>query len=152
MKTSENGKQLIISFEGIKLNAYKCPAGVPTIGVGNTFYLNGNKVKIGDKITLPQAMELFESLLPKYEKTVLDAIKVPLTQSQFDALVSWVYNLGPNNLKSSSMLRVLNEGKYDEVPAQMKRWNKASGKVLAGLTRRREAEGLMFDGEPWDHI
>jgi len=50
------------------------------------------------------------------------------------------------------MLRVLNEGKYDEVPAQMKKWNKANGKVLAGLTRRREAEGLMFEGEPWDHI
>ena len=57
-----------------------------------------------------------------------------------------------NNLKRSSMLRVLNEGKYDEVPAQMKRWNKAKGKVLAGLTRRREAEALMFEGKDWEHI
>ena len=78
--------------------------------------------------------------------------KVPLNQNQFDALVSWTYNLGPNNLKSSTMLGVLNQGKYDEVPAQMKRWNKASGKVKKGLIRRRNAEALMFEEKDWSEV
>ena len=142
MKTSENGKQLIISFEGIKLNAYKCPAGVPTIAVGNTFYKNGNKVKIGDKVTLPQAMELFESLLPKYEKTVLDAIKVPLTQNQFDALVSFCWNCG----SSKTLFKMINE-KFSEmniVNWWCTHYILGGGKVLNGLVRRRKAEATLF--------
>ena len=142
MKTSENGKQLIISFEGIKLNAYKCPAGVPTIGVGNTFYKNGNKVKMGDKVTLPQAMELFESLLPKYEKTVLDAIKVPLTQNQFDALVSFCWNCG----SSKTLFKMVNE-KFSEmniVNWLCSHYILGGGKVLPGLVRRRKAEATLF--------
>jgi len=142
MKTSENGKQLIISFEGIKLNAYKCPAGVPTIGVGNTFYTNGNKVKIGDKITLPQAMELFESLLPKYEKTVLDAIKVPLTQNQFDALVSFCWNCG----SSKTLFKMVNE-KFSEINIVnwlCSHYITGGGKELPGLVRRRKAEATLF--------
>jgi len=142
MKTSENGKQLIISFEGIKLNAYKCPAGVPTIGVGNTFYTNGNKVKIGDKITLPQSMELFESLLPKYEKTVLDAIKVPLTQNQFDALVSFCWNCG----SSKTLFKMVNE-KFSEINIVnwlCSHYITGGGKELPGLVRRRKAEATLF--------
>ena len=142
MKTSENGKQLIISFEGIKLNAYKCPAGVPTIGVGNTFYTNGNKVKIGDKITLPQAMELFLDLLPKYEKTVLDAIKVPLTQNQFDALVSFCWNCG----SSKTLFKMINE-KHSEmniVNWLCSHYITGGGKELPGLVRRRKAESVLF--------
>jgi len=142
MKTSENGKQLIISFEGIKLNAYKCPAGVPTIGVGNTFYKNGNKVKIGDKITLPQSMELFESLLPKYEKTVLDAIKVPLNQNQFDALVSFCWNCG----SSKTLFKMINE-KFSEmniVNWWVSHYIMGGGKELPGLVRRRKAEAVLF--------
>ena len=142
MKTSENGKQLIISFEGIKLNAYKCPAGVPTIGVGNTFYKNGNKVKMGDKVTLPQAMELFESLLPKYEKTVLDAIKVPLNQNQFDALVSFCWNCG----SSKTLFKMVNE-KFSEmniVNWWCTHYVLGGGKVLNGLVRRRKAESVLF--------
>ena len=142
MKTSENGKQLIISFEGIKLNAYLCPSSIPTIGVGNTYYLNGNKVKIGDKITLPQAMELFERLLPKYEKTVLDAIKVPLTQNQFDALVSFCWNCG----SSKTLFKMINE-KFSEM--NIVNWwcvhyTKGGGKELPGLVRRRKAEAVLF--------
>ena len=142
MKTSENGKQLIISFEGIKLNAYKCPAGVPTIGVGNTFYKNGNKVKMGDKVTLPQAMELFLDLLPKYEKTVLDAIKVPLTQNQFDALVSFCWNCG----SSKTLFKMVNE-KFSEmniVNWWCTHYVLGGGKVLPGLVRRRKAESTLF--------
>ena len=75
------------------------------------------------------------------------AVTVPLSQNQFDALVSWVYNLGNGNLTSSTMLKVLNSGDYAGVPAQIKRWNKAGGKVLEGLTRRRQAEADMFEGK-----
>jgi lysozyme len=142
MKTSENGKQLIISFEGIKLNAYLCPSSIPTIGVGNTYYLNGNKVKMGDKVTLPQAMELFESLLPKYEKTVLDAIKVPLTQNQFDALVSFCWNCG----SSKTLFKMVNE-KFSEmniVNWWISHYVMGGGKVLNGLVRRRKAEATLF--------
>ena len=77
---------------------------------------------------------------------------MPLKQNQFDALVSWTFNLGPSNLKQSTLLRVLNEGEYDQVPAQIKRWNKAGGKVLDGLIRRREAEALLFEGKEWHEV
>ena len=77
-------------------------------------------------------------------------VEVSLLQNQFDALVSWVYNLGPSNLKASTMLKVLNSGEYKSVPEQIKRWNKAGGKVLEGLTRRRNAEALLFEGKDWE--
>ena len=90
--------------------------------------------------------------MPEYEGYVNDMVEVSLEQCQFDALVSWVYNLGPTNLSSSTLLKVLNEGEYDEVPFQIKRWNKAGGKVLEGLTRRREAEALLFQDKEWYEV
>jgi len=80
------------------------------------------------------------------------AVTVPLEQNQFDALVSWTYNLGPSNLNRSTALKLLNMSEYDGVPAQLKRWNKAGGKVLDGLVRRREAEAEMFKGNDWSMI
>ena len=80
------------------------------------------------------------------------ASTVALSQNQFDALVSWVYNLGPANLKASTMLKVLNSGDFEGVPAQIKRWNKAGGNVLEGLVRRREAEALLFQGKEWHEV
>ena len=148
MHTSDKGFELIKKFEGCELEAYQCAAGVWTIGYGHT-----KDVQEGDKWAEEKAeFMLWRELEDEYEHYVNSLVTVPINQCQFDALTSWTYNLGPNNLKKSSMLRVLNEGKYDEVPAQMKRWNKAKGKVLAGLTRRREAEALMFEGKPWEHI
>ena len=88
----------------------------------------------------------------EYEGYINDQVNVVLEQNQFDALVSWVYNLGPSNLSSSTMLKVLNEGKYNDVPAQIKRWIKAGGKVLEGLTRRREAEALLFQNKEWYEV
>ncbi len=70
----------------------------------------------------------------------------------YDALVSWTYNLGPTNLKSSTLLKFLNAENYEEVPTQIKRWNKAGGKVLEGLKRRREAEALLFEGKDWTGV
>jgi len=79
-------------------------------------------------------------------------VKVPLEQNQFDAMVSWVFNLGSTNLSSSTLLKKLNNSEYDEVPSQIKRWNKAGGKVLDGLIRRREAEALLFEGKEWENV
>ena len=142
MKTSQVGIDLIKSFEGCKLTAYKCSAGVNTIGFGNTYYKNGNKVKIGDKITQDEANKLFLDLLPKYEKTVLDAIKVPLNQNQFDALVSFCWNCG----SSKTLFKMVNE-KFSEmniVNWWCTHYIMGGGKVLNGLVRRRKAEATLF--------
>jgi len=79
-------------------------------------------------------------------------VTVDLNQNQFNSLVSWVFNLGPSNLKSSTMLKVINNNELDEVPSQIKRWNKANGKVLEGLIRRREAEALLFQNKEWQEV
>ena len=143
MRISDKGLELIKDFEGCELEAYKCAAGVWTIGYGHT-----KDVKEGDTWSQEKAEHMLsKELEDEYEHYVNSLVTVPMNQCQFDALCSWVYNLGPANLKKSSMLRVLNEGKYDEVPAQIKRWNKAGGKVLDGLIRRRQAEAEMFEGE-----
>jgi lysozyme len=82
----------------------------------------------------------------------MKAVTVPMHQHQFDALISWTFNLGGANLNASTMLKVLNQGAYEDVPAQIRRWNKAGGKVLDGLTRRRLAESLLFEGNDWEHV
>ena len=106
-------------------------------------------VQPGDEWSEDHANHMLEVELEEYENYVSTAVTVPLSQNQFDALVSWVYNLGNGNLTSSTMLKVLNSGDYAGVPAQIKRWNKAGGKVLEGLTRRRQAEADMFVGHDW---
>ena len=131
-------------FESCKLTAYQDSVGVWTIGWGHTA-----GVKKGDNWTQDEADDILLNDLEKFEGYVNQYVKVPLTQNQFDALVSWTFNLGPGNSKSSTMLTKLNEKNYDEVPSQMKRWNKAGGKVLRGLERRRNAETAMFSGKDW---
>ena len=135
---------MIKHFESCKLTAYQDSVGVWTIGWGHTA-----GVKKGDNWTQDEADDILLNDLEKFEGYVNQYVKVPLTQNQFDALVSWTFNLGPGNLKSSTMLTKLNEKSYDEVPSQMKRWNKAGGKVLRGLERRRNAEAAMFSGKDW---
>ena len=139
MKTGSKGIDLIKHFEGCELEAYKCPAGVWTIGYG---HIKG--VKEGMTITEHQAEEMLKSELNEYEGYINNLVTAELNQNQFDAMVSWVYNLGGGNLKASTLLKVLNAGDYAGVPAQMMRWNKAGGKVLEGLTRRRQAEADLF--------
>jgi len=141
---SEEGISLIKKFEGCRLEAYQDSVGIWTIGYGT---IKG--VREGDKINQDEAEHLLQEELPEYEDYINKMVKVPLKQCQFDALVAWVFNLGSGNLQESTMLKVLNEGKYDEVPAQMRRWNKAGGEVLNGLVRRREAEAIMFQGGEW---
>ena len=145
MKISNNGLELIKHFEGLVLKAYKCPAGVWTIGYGHT-----KDVQPGDEWSESNADHMLEVEMEEYEGYVNNSVTAPINQDQFDALVSWVYNLGGGNLNASTMLKVLNAGQYEEVPAQMMRWNKAGGKVLEGLTRRRQAEANLFMGKSWN--
>lgn len=147
MKISLEGLALIKKFEGCKLESYKCAAGVWTIGYGST-----KGIKEGMSISQEEADNLLLEDVAVFEDNVLDAVTMPLSQHQFDALVSWTFNLGGANLKASTMLKKLNAGEYEEVPAQIKRWNKAGGKVLQGLIRRREAEALLFEGKDWSEI
>ena len=144
MKISQEGIDLIKHFEGCELESYRCSANVLTIGYGTT-----KNVVEGMKISQHQAEELLMKDLEEFEEYVEDLIDVPLEQNQFDALVAWTYNLGPTNLKTSTLRMVLNKGAYDDVAEQIKRWNKANGKVLKGLVRRRNAEAELFDGNDW---
>ena len=145
MNISNKGIELIKQFEGCRLKAYQDSVGVWTIGYGHI-----ESVKEGMEISQHQADIMLGSDLVKYANYINEYVTVSLNPNQFDALTSWVYNLGPGNLKSSTMLKVLNEGSYDDVPFQIKRWNKAGGKVLKGLVRRREAEAELFaTGDDW---
>ena len=147
MKISQEGIDLIKHFEGCELESYRCSANVLTIGYGTT-----KNVVEGMKISQHQAEELLMKDLEEFEEYVEDLIDVKLEQHQFDALVAWTYNLGPTNLKTSTLRKVLNKGAYDDVPEQMKRWNKAGGQVLKGLVRRRNAEALLFEGKKWHTV
>lgn len=138
---SNKGTDLIRNFEGFRSHAYQDATGVWTIGYGHT-----KNVQPTDVISAAQGYSMLRNELIEYENYVNTLVKVPLYQHQFDALVSWTYNLGPTNLKNSTLLEVLNKGRYDLVPDEIRRWNRAGGKELEGLTRRREAEALMFAG------
>tara|TARA_R100001129_G_C5279875_1_gene236572 strand:+ start:101 stop:544 length:444 start_codon:yes stop_codon:yes gene_type:complete len=147
MHISNEGISLIKKFEGCKLEAYYDAVDVLTIAYGRT-----KGVKAGDTCTQEQADAWLEEELNEYGGYVNDAVEVDLEQNQFDALVAWTYNLGPTNLNKSSMLVEINNKNWDEVPHQIKRWNKAGGQVLQGLVRRREAEALLFEGKDWTEV
>ena len=147
MKISDEGLSLIKHFEGCELKAYRCAANVLTIGYGTT-----KNVTEDMEITQEEAESLLQEEMHEYEGYINDIVKVPLEQHQFDSMVSWVFNLGSGNLFSSTLLKKLNNSEYDEVPEQIKRWNKAGGKVLEGLVKRREAEALLFLGKSWNEV
>lgn len=147
---SKEGVELIKRFEGLHkvqpdgmIAAYRCPAGKWTIGWGST-----KGVRSGLRITKEEAEIRLLDDLREHGAIVKRLVSVPLTQGQFDALVSFVYNLGGGNFQSSTLLKKLNQGLYNDVPEQIMRWNKArvDGKltVLNGLTRRRAAEAAIF--------
>ena len=145
MKTSKAGLNLIKQFESFRAAPYLCSAGVPTIGYGTTVYPNGIKVKLSDqKITQQLAESFLQHHVNAIEKDVLSLVKVPLTQNQFDALVSFSYNVGLGAFRDSTLLKLLNAGDIDGASKQFERWNKAGGKVSNGLTRRRNAEKALF--------
>ena len=145
MKLNKAGADLIKSFEGCKLDAYKWSANKETIGYGNTFYEDGTPVKMGDKITKERAESLFELIADSFASKVKPLVTANVNSNQFDALVSFAYNCGIANLKSSTLLRKVNANPNDStIAAEFEKWNKAGGKVLAGLTRRRKAEADLY--------
>lgn len=138
--TGQRGRSLICQFEGLRLTAYRDMVGVWTIGYGHT----GPDVKPGLMITQQQADQLLINDLVRFERGVNVLVTVKLNQNQFDALVSFAYNLGLGALQNSTLLRLLNDGNYQAAADQFPRWNRAGGNVVAGLARRRYAERELF--------
>ena len=148
LKTSPQGLAIIKKFEGFRAKPYACPAGVATIGYGSTYYADGKPVKLTDApITEAQAQELLQATLAKYEACVNGAVKMPINQNQFDALVSFTYNVGCSAFRNSTLLRLLNQGYAPQAAAQFYRWTLGGGKVLAGLVSRRAAERALFESK-----
>lgn len=141
---SENGLSMIASFESFEPKAYYCPAGVLTIGYGHTgTNAKGEDLQEGDTVTPEQAKRLLYEDVIWAEETV-SMQQLNLSQNQFDALVSFVFNVGATAFNHSTLLKKLKAGDYDEAADEFLRWNKAGGKVLRGLTARREAERELF--------
>ena len=146
MKLNDKGYNLIKEFEGLKLKPYLCSAGVPTIGYGNTYYLDNTKVKLTDA---PISKQMAEILLQRtadvYALKVANLIKKPVTQNQFNALVSFAFNLGVRALQNSTLLRLVNINPNDaNIAKEFLKWNKAGGRVVQGLTNRRIKESALY--------
>lgn len=153
MKTSEKGQAHIKKTESFESRPYRCPANIPSIGFGTTRYPNGKAVTMYDPaITLEQANAYFAHDIERFERDVLSLVKVPITQGQFDALVSFAYNCGSDidddtiaeGLGDSTLLKKLNAGDYKGAADEFPKWNKGAGKVQPGLVKRRAAEREMF--------
>jgi len=154
MRLDKKGYDLIKEFEGLKLKPYLCSASVPTIGYGSTYYENGTKVKLTDApITKERADALFKIVADDFAKRVVPLIKKPVTQNQFNALVSFAFNLGsdidadniPEGLGDSRLLRFVNANPNDgNIAKEFIKWNKAGGRVLDGLTKRRIKESQLY--------
>jgi lysozyme len=146
MEVNKAGKDLIKQFEGCKLKAYKCPAGLWTISWGLTFYPDGRKVKEGDVITQQQAEEYFDAVVNDFAKQVDVLVKSNVTANNFSAIVSFTYNVGIGNLKNSTLLKKVNANPKDAtIPAEFRKWVRANGEVLKGLVRRRDAEAKLYE-------
>lgn len=140
MKPSQDCVDLVKSFEGFRAEAYKCPAGVWTVGYGTT-----ENVSPGDVVNKEEAELLLMEDLLDASKAVDELVDVEINEHQYDALTSFVYNVGREAFRTSTLLKLINAGNFDAAALQFKRWNKAGGVVLPGLTRRREAEREMFE-------
>jgi lysozyme len=155
MQMSQNGRKLLEQWEGVRLNAYKDSAGLLTIGVGHLLTkselssgkidIDGESVKYGNGLTSDQADALLAQDLKPAENIVNNSVKVELNQNQFDALVSFTFNVGGGAFKGGTLLKKLNAGLYGEVPSQLMRWDKAGGKVVPGLEKRRENEVNLWN-------
>jgi lysozyme len=145
-KVSKDCLDVIKLYEGFKSKPYLCPANVPTIGYGNTFYTNGKKVTLSDEsITEEKAVELLKDTLARFEQYVDSYCRDDINQHQFDALVSFCYNLGPANLKSSTLLKKVNANPNDvTIKDEFMKWTKAGGKTLQGLVKRRKSEADLY--------
>lgn len=146
MKLDENGYRLICEFEGLSLKPYLCSAKISTIGYGNTYYPNGVKVTLLDApITKEYAFEIFKDIADKFAKRVNSMVKKPLTQNQFNSLVSFAYNVGTGNFSTSTLLKKVNANPNDlSIRAEFMKWNKANKVVVNGLTTRRKKESDLY--------
>lgn len=145
MKIGKKGLDLIKSFEGLKLKPYLDSAGIPTIGYGTIMYDNGKRVSMQDPpITEDQANQYLEYEVNEKTAAVNQFVTIAINQNQFDALVCFAYNVGVGALQKSTLLKLLNSGDYAGAADQFLRWNKAGGKEIPGLTRRRQAERALF--------
>ena len=141
MTTSNQGKNLIKEAEGLRLDAYRCPAGIPTIGWGHT-----KGVKLGQHITVQQAEDMLVEDIAPIER-LLKGLKINFRQEQFDALVSWIFNFGEGKFKGSTMYkRIIANAKDEEITDQLVKWINAAGRPLLGLMKRRVAEANLFIG------
>lgn len=145
-KISQEGINLIKKYEGLKVKPYLCPANIPTIGYGSTYYEDGTKVKLTDTpITEARATSLLMALLVSYEKAVDSFCRDDINQHQFDSLVCFSYNVGVNALKKSTLLKKVNINPNDPtIKNEFLKWDKANGKVLKGLTKRRLEEANLY--------
>ena len=145
MKVTQNCINLIRDFEGLRLKPYLCPAGIPTIGIGCTRYDNGKPVTMADPaITTPKAIELLRNRLTHCEQAINRLVTVPLNQNEFDALVSFSFNVGLGNLQRSSIRMKVNRQDFEGAAEGFLDWTKAGGKVLKGLVNRRNDEKALF--------
>lgn len=146
MRPTEGAYGLIRPWETFSSYPYLCPAKVPTIGFGSTFYRDGTKVKLSDKpISLEVAESLMDYVATEMGNQIYELVEVILTQNQFDALVSFVYNVGIDAFSNSRLLKKINAGLMDEAALEFPKWNKSKGKVLGGLIKRRAQEMNLFN-------
>lgn len=150
MKTSDRGIAFIKRWEGVRLRAYQCSAGVWTIGVGHTAAMGDPKPVDGMKITESEADAILRRDLAAIEKDVASCLNVVVSQRQFDVLVSFVFNVGIGAFRKSTLLKKLNAGDYEAVPSELMKWTRAGGKVVQGLVNRRKAEADYWRGAPSD--
>ena len=145
MKLDTNGLNFLAELEGLQLKSYKCPAGVWTIGLGNTFYEDGSKVKQGDKISKERAYLLFNLISKQFEKAINENVKVSISQNQFNALFCFCYNIGITAFKNSTLLKYVNINPNDgNIAKQFLRWNKIAGKESKGLTNRGIKQSSLY--------
>lgn len=145
MKLSANGFKLLGELEGIVLRPYRDSVGIPTIGIGSTYYEDGTKVKMSDKaITKERAIQLAKNVVKSFEAQVNKSILLPMVQNQFDAMVLLCYNIGKSGFARSSVVRNFNAGNIQKAADSFLLWNKAGGKVVKGLVNRRNIERTLF--------
>lgn len=145
MRTSQKGIDLIKQFEGLRLKGYLDTANIPTIGYGTTIYPSGEKVKLSDVITKDKAEEYLKNDVIKFENYVKRWVVSTVNQNQFDALVSFTYNLGPTNLQKSTLLKKVNKDPNDpDIKFEFLKWVNSGGKFTQGLKNRREKEAELY--------
>ena len=155
MHISQNGTKLLAEWEGLRTEVYDDAAGLPTIGVGHLLTqderdsgkitIQGQAVDYRQGLSEQAVLDLLAQDLERFEAAVNDGVQVALAQNQFDALVSFAFNVGVQAFKTSTLLKKLNDGFYDEVPAQLRRWTKAGGQTVQGLVNRREKEITLWE-------